>query len=67
MPRLPSSDSTHARLENGLRCGAGTRGDDGPQAVAPSIMEDSVKVRTMASDDENRAIDTVVLGFAGDP
>jgi ribosomal protein S18 acetylase RimI-like enzyme len=30
-------------------------------------MEDSVKVRTMGVDDENQAIDTVVLAFAGDP
>ena len=38
-----------------------------PRAVAPNIREDSVKVRTMTPDDENRAIDTVVLGFAEDP
>ena len=36
-------------------------------SIAPSVMEDSVKVRTMTPDDENRAIHTVVLGFVGDP
>ncbi len=37
------------------------------RAEAPTIMEDRVKVRTMTPDDANRAIDTVVLSFAGDP
>ena len=38
-----------------------------PRAAAPRIMEDRVKVRSMTPDDANRAIDTVVLSFVGDP